>query len=149
MDEINDKGNVNTPITDLLMSTLRQGGCEPAINEYGRACITFRDAQLQIQVNETQRSLTVYDIGWYNVNIYDAKAVIRVKTEVNRVNSFGDAKLVYTENDDDCLYVHTLFTFPFREDIVDKDSYFSDALNAVLSYRQAFIKKESKEEITQ
>lgn len=150
MDEINnDKENVKQPTMDLLLRTLREAECEPDINEVGDACITYRDVPLHIQANEMQRTLTVFDTHWYSVSIYDAEAVISMKAEVNRVNSFGDAKLVYSESDDDCIYVHTLFTFAFTEEMVNLGAYLTEALDATLSYRQAFIKEESKQEITQ
>lgn len=149
MDEINDKGNVNTPITDLLMSTLKRGGCMSELDDRGCVGINYQDIQLLIQPNEELRSITVYDISWYSVSIYDAEAVIQMKAEVNRVNSFGDAKLVYQENDDDCIYVTTVFTFPFSEEIEDIESYFADGLASVISYRQAFIKEEEEQKITQ
>lgn len=150
MDEINnDKKQEVGPTTELLVKTLRRGGCDAEMDEDGFFVIAYNDIDLSIQVNESQRSLTIYDLSWYNVNIYDAEAVIHLKSTVNYVNSFGYAKLVYHEDDDDCIYVSTLFTFPFNEELDNIEFYFSQRLSAALSYRQAFIKEESKEEVTQ
>lgn len=129
----------NTTTRDLIMKIFKEAQCTPDVNDNGTLGITFHDVYINIIVNERRHSLTLFDLNWYRVKLYDIDEMLRVTREINRINSFGGIKLVLNEFNDNHVYVSSALTIPFIAEIPQMGSYFSQELKRLLSYRDMLL----------
>lgn len=133
----------NTSITKkLLLDLFKQVGCTPTILEPGVYEITYDNFSISIQVNDRTHSLTLFDVYWHKVYSLDFDEVLRIQKRVNYINSCGRVKMVMHKMDDDYIYISTLYTIPFVEEIPNLHAYMVNGIKCLLSYRESLDNKD-------
>lgn len=120
--------------TGLVLSTLREIGCDPQTEMQGGITyvyFTYQGEKYTIECNDNCYFIILYDTWWYSISIYsDVEEIANLHRVVNLANQHVNCTLLYTTNNEiEEIGIHSRQTLLFRKEIPELDKYLMSILN--------------------
>lgn len=114
--------------TGLVLSTLREIGCDPQTEVQGDISyvyFTYQGEKYTIECNDNCYFIILYDTWWYSISIYsDVEEIANLHKVVNLANQHVNCTLLYTTNNEiEEIGIHSRQTLLFRKEIPELDKY--------------------------
>lgn len=120
--------------TGLVLSTLREIGCDPQTEVQGDISyvyFTYQGEKYTIECNDNCYFIILYDTWWYSISIYsDVEEIANLHKVVNLANQHVNCTLLYTTNNEiEEIGIHSRQTLLFRKEIPELDKYLISILS--------------------
>ena len=120
--------------TGLVLSTLREIGCDPQTEMQGGITyvyFTYQGEKYTIECNDNCYFIILYDTWWYSISIYsDVEEIANLHRVVNLANQHVNCTLLYTTNNEiEEIGIHSRQTLLFRKEIPELDKYLMSVLS--------------------
>ena len=120
--------------TGLVLSTLREIGCDPQTEMQGGITyvyFTYQGEKYTIECNDNCYFIILYDTWWYSISIYsDVEDIANLHKVVNLANQHVNCTLLYTTNNEiEEIGIHSRQTLLFRKEIPELDKYLMSVLS--------------------
>ena len=120
--------------TGLVLSTLREIGCDPQTEQQGGITyvyFTYQGEKYTIECNDSCYFIIIYDTWWYSISIYsDVEVIANLHKVVNLANQHVNCTLLYTTNNEiEEIGIHSRQTLLFRKEIPELDKYLMSVLS--------------------
>ena len=120
--------------TGLVLSTLREIGCDPQTEmQEGITYVyfTYQGEKYTIECNDSCYFIIIYDTWWYSISIYsDVEEIANLHKVVNLANQHVNCTLLYTTNNEiEEIGIHSRQTLLFRKEIPELDKYMMSVLS--------------------
>jgi len=120
--------------TGLVLSTLREIGCDPQTEVQGDISyvyFTYQGEKYTIECNDNCYFIILYDTWWYSISIYsDVEDIANLHKVVNLANQHVNCTLLYTTNNEiEEIGIHSRQTLLFRKEIPELDKYMMSILS--------------------
>ena len=120
--------------TGLVLSTLREIGCDPQTEMQGDISyvyFTYQGEKYTIECNDSCYFIIIYDTWWYSISIYsDVEEIANLHKVVNLANQHVNCTLLYTTNNEiEEIGIHSRQTLLFRKEIPELDKYLMSVLS--------------------
>lgn len=120
--------------TGLVLSTLREIGCDPQTEVQGDISyvyFTYQGEKYTIECHDSCYFIILYDTWWYSISIYsDVEEIANLHKVVNLANQHVNCTLLYTTNNEiEEIGIHSRQTLLFRKEIPELDKYLMSILS--------------------
>lgn len=135
--------NLNEATLSLVLTTLRNIGCNPEIEEYGLSDVIIFNYQGQpfvIVCNGGSHYITVKNSCWHQISIYcDVEEIIKMYRIINLSNQCSNCTLFYTiDKEAAMISVHCRKQILFNKEIQQLNSYLRRALGDIFVAQRIF-----------
>lgn len=150
---LNGSNNLNEATSLLVLTTLRNIGCNPEIEEYGLSDVitfTYQGQPFFIVCNGGSHYITVKNSCWYQMSIYrDVEEITKMYRIINLSNQCSNCTLFYTiDKEAAMISVHCRKQILFNKEIQQLNSYLRRALGDIFVAQRIFREQMGKCKVT-
>ena len=140
--------------TGLVLTTLRNIGCEPQLEQQGDfnyVYFTYQGEIYTIECSDDCYFINIYDTWWYSISIYsDVEEIANLHKVVNQANQQVNCTLLYTTNNEiEEIGVHSRRTILFNKEIPEIDNYLICVLNDFFKAQRLVLTELEKCKVTE
>lgn len=111
----------------LMVTTLKQIGCQPTVNENDSVDVTYQGEHFHIDFGGPYAQ--IWDLGWAEAKINDPN-LPKIREAVNHSNfNFGPTVVMTRPDDTGTLYFHSRLDILLYPDIPEIDDYLRKSLD--------------------
>lgn len=146
--------NLNEATSSLVLTTLRNIGCNPEIEEYGLSDViifTYQGQPFFIVCNGGSHYITVKNSCWYQMSIYrDVEEITKMYRIINLSNECTNCTMFYTiDKEEAMISVHCRKQILFNNEISQLNSYLKRALGDIFVAQRFFREQMGKCKVTE
>lgn len=150
---LNGSNNLNEATSLLVLTTLRNIGCNPEIEEYGLSDVitfTYQGQPFFIVCNGGSHYITVKNSCWYQMSIYrDVEEITKMYRIINLSNECTNCTMFYTiDKEAAMISVHCRKQILFNKEISQLNSYLRRALGDIFVAQRIFREQMGKCKVT-
>ena len=133
VEEAMEKPQFNTQ--KLMLSALKQIGCQPTINEDDTVAVTYQGEHFHIDFGGLYAQ--IWDLGWAGVSVNDPE-LPKIREAVNHTNfDFGPTVVMTNPDDKGTMYFHSRLGILLHPDIPEIDNYLRSNLDMFFRAKEA------------